>query len=174
MYENFSELNVFQGLSEQQVKANLEKYGENVFEPPDHAPGWLILLQHMFGGFSSLLLLGAGLCFWSSWIQHYFLEDLTFEYVSLENSIQSYLDLKEDIYGKPYFTVLCWRRAHIRRRGIWALYVLPRAKTRCDHCKESNVKYHQAMCYKCSPLNSRRNRSRKSSLSMLWWYGTEH
>ena len=70
-----------QGLSESQVKVNMNKYGENVFEPPAHTPEWLVIIKHLFGGFSCLLLLGAVLCFWAAWMQQYFLEDLSHEYV---------------------------------------------------------------------------------------------
>jgi magnesium-transporting ATPase (P-type) len=52
------------GLTDQQAKDALTKYGPNELTPPKHDPWWLRLIKSVFGGFFNILLwLGSLLCF---------------------------------------------------------------------------------------------------------------
>merc|ERR1711892_1250330 len=57
------------GLTVEQAKANLERDGPNSLTPPPTTPEWVKFLQALFGGFATLLWLGAGLCFLAYTIQ---------------------------------------------------------------------------------------------------------
>jgi len=51
------------GLSTAQVKEYLEKEGYNELTPPKTTPEWIKFCKQLFGGFSTLLWIGAILCF---------------------------------------------------------------------------------------------------------------
>jgi magnesium-transporting ATPase (P-type) len=52
------------GLTQQQAKDFLTKFGPNELTPPKHDPWWLRLIKSVFGGFFNILLwLGSILCF---------------------------------------------------------------------------------------------------------------
>jgi len=57
------------GLSTNQAKENLEKYGLNALTPPPTTPEWIKFCQNLFGGFAMLLWVGAILCFVAYTIQ---------------------------------------------------------------------------------------------------------
>ncbi|CAG7787041.1 unnamed protein product, partial [Allacma fusca] len=67
LYRRFN-CNPNTGLSSAQVKHNLRKFGENVLRPPNKHSEWRIIIHHLLGGFSFLLLIGAVLCFSATWI----------------------------------------------------------------------------------------------------------
>jgi len=52
-----------QGLSTSEAKARLERDGYNELTPPPTTPEWIKFCQQLFGGFSTLLWIGAILCF---------------------------------------------------------------------------------------------------------------
>ena len=52
-----------QGLSEEQAKDKLRRFGPNAVTPPKQTPAFVKFLIQMFGGFSALLWIGALLCF---------------------------------------------------------------------------------------------------------------
>jgi len=60
------------GLSSADVKERLERDGYNELTPPKTTPEWIKFCQQLFGGFSTLLWIGAILCFIA-----YFLESRT-------------------------------------------------------------------------------------------------
>merc|ERR1711992_231666 len=51
------------GLTASQAKAAFEKHGPNALTPPPTTPEWVKFLQALFGGFATLLWIGAILCF---------------------------------------------------------------------------------------------------------------
>jgi len=61
-----------QGLTTSDAKARLERDGPNELTPPATTPEWVKFCQQLFGGFSTLLWIGAILCFIA-----YFLESRT-------------------------------------------------------------------------------------------------
>merc|ERR1719158_1683777 len=63
------------GLSTNQAKENLEKYGLNALTPPPTTPEWIKFCQNLFGGFAMLLWVGAILCFVAYTIQATNLEE---------------------------------------------------------------------------------------------------
>lgn len=52
-----------QGLTKAQAKANYERDGPNALTPPKTTPEWVKFCKQLFGGFSTLLWIGAILCF---------------------------------------------------------------------------------------------------------------
>ena len=61
--------NAENGLSEAQYKENRDKYGPNRLTPPKTVPEWVKFCQQLFGGFATLLWVGAILCFMAYGIQ---------------------------------------------------------------------------------------------------------
>merc|ERR1712172_125029 len=61
--------NVANGLTDDQSKANIEKFGLNQLTPPPTTPEWVKFCQCLFSGFAMLLWLGAFLCFLAYGIQ---------------------------------------------------------------------------------------------------------
>merc|ERR1740123_1237780 len=61
--------NVANGLTDDQSKANIEKFGLNQLTPPPTTPEWVKFCQNMFSGFAMLLWFGAILCFIAYGIQ---------------------------------------------------------------------------------------------------------
>ncbi|XP_054270114.1 sodium/potassium-transporting ATPase subunit alpha-like [Macrosteles quadrilineatus] len=57
------------GLSTQQAKTFLARDGPNALTPEKRTPAWVILLKHLFQGFSILLWIGAVLCFTAYFIE---------------------------------------------------------------------------------------------------------
>ena len=57
------------GLTDAQVKENLEKFGLNRLTPPPTTPEWVKFCQNMFSGFAMLLWIGAILCYIAYGIQ---------------------------------------------------------------------------------------------------------
>merc|ERR1712176_654445 len=57
------ELNLSTGLSDAEVKKRLERDGYNELTPPKTTPEWIKFCRNLFGGFSTLLWIGAILCF---------------------------------------------------------------------------------------------------------------
>merc|ERR1740123_2232455 len=55
--------NVANGLTDDQSKANIEKFGLNQLTPPPTTPEWVKFCKNLFSGFAMLLWLGAILCF---------------------------------------------------------------------------------------------------------------
>ncbi|XP_025205602.1 sodium/potassium-transporting ATPase subunit alpha-like [Melanaphis sacchari] len=58
------------GLTTSQAKRLLLRDGPNSLTPPKRTPAWIILLKHLFEGFSILLWAGAALCFLAYGIQY--------------------------------------------------------------------------------------------------------
>ncbi|GFN73912.1 sodium/potassium-transporting ATPase subunit alpha [Plakobranchus ocellatus] len=52
-----------QGLTSEQAKEHLTRYGKNQLTPPKTTPMWVKFLRTMFTGFALLLWLGSALCF---------------------------------------------------------------------------------------------------------------
>merc|ERR1712172_34021 len=61
--------NVANGLTDDQSKANIEKFGLNQLTPPPTTPEWVKFCKNLFSGFACLLWLGAILCFIAYTIQ---------------------------------------------------------------------------------------------------------
>ncbi|XP_056626461.1 sodium/potassium-transporting ATPase subunit alpha-1-like [Triplophysa dalaica] len=57
------------GLSSQQAKLILERDGPNTLTPPVTTPEWVKFCRQLFGGFQTLLWIGAFLCFFAYTIQ---------------------------------------------------------------------------------------------------------
>lgn len=57
------------GLSTQQAKAFLLRDGPNALTPEKRTPAWIVLMKHLFQGFSILLWIGAVLCFLAFFIE---------------------------------------------------------------------------------------------------------
>jgi sodium/potassium-transporting ATPase subunit alpha len=55
--------NIENGLTPDQARANLEKYGLNALTPPPTTPEWVKFCKNLFSGFAMLLWVGAVLCF---------------------------------------------------------------------------------------------------------------
>merc|ERR1712180_18090 len=55
--------NVEQGLTDAAAAAGLAQYGKNELTPPPTTPEWVKFCQNLFGGFATLLWIGAILCF---------------------------------------------------------------------------------------------------------------
>jgi len=51
------------GLKKERAAANLAEYGPNALTPPPTTPEWVKFCQNLFGGFATLLWIGAILCF---------------------------------------------------------------------------------------------------------------
>merc|ERR1712226_233235 len=51
------------GLKKDQAAKNLAEYGPNALTPPPTTPEWVKFCQNLFGGFATLLWIGAILCF---------------------------------------------------------------------------------------------------------------
>ncbi len=54
---------MLQGLTEQKAKEIFERDGPNALSPPKTTPEWIKFCKQLFGGFSTLLWIGAILCF---------------------------------------------------------------------------------------------------------------
>ena len=54
---------MLQGLTALQAKANYERDGPNSLTPPKTTPEWVKFCKQLFGGFATLLWIGAILCF---------------------------------------------------------------------------------------------------------------
>lgn len=54
---------MFHGLTDSAAARVLERDGPNALSPPSRTPEWVKFCINMFGGFSMLLWIGAGLCF---------------------------------------------------------------------------------------------------------------
>merc|ERR1712180_235796 len=61
--------NIQVGLTEEQAKAGLLKYGKNELTPPPTTPEWIKFCKCLFSGFAMLLWFGAILCFIAYGIQ---------------------------------------------------------------------------------------------------------
>lgn len=57
------DVSLSQGLSDAEVKKRLERDGYNELTPPKTTPEWIKFCKNLFGGFSTLLWIGAILCF---------------------------------------------------------------------------------------------------------------
>ena len=57
------------GLSSAEAKVRLERDGPNQLTPPKTTPEWVKFLKQMFGGFATLLWIGAILCFFAYTIE---------------------------------------------------------------------------------------------------------
>jgi len=55
--------NIENGLTPEQARINLEKYGLNALTPPPTTPEWVKFCKNLFSGFAMLLWVGAVLCF---------------------------------------------------------------------------------------------------------------
>merc|ERR1712088_760605 len=55
--------NIANGLTTDQSKANVEKFGLNALTPPPTTPEWVKFCKNLFSGFAMLLWIGAILCF---------------------------------------------------------------------------------------------------------------
>merc|ERR1712061_598702 len=55
--------NIANGLTTDQAKANVEKFGLNQLTPPPTTPEWVKFCKNLFSGFAMLLWIGAILCF---------------------------------------------------------------------------------------------------------------
>eukprot|EP00041_Stephanoeca_diplocostata_P019946 m.437127 g.437127 ORF g.437127 m.437127 type:complete len:1116 (+) comp21432_c0_seq1:115-3462(+) len=62
-------LDITKGLNDDQVHAQRAKDGLNMLTPAPTTPEWIKFLSHLFGGFSTLLWVGAVLCFIAYGIQ---------------------------------------------------------------------------------------------------------
>ena len=51
------------GLTQAQAELNRKEYGVNALTPPPTTPEWVKFCQNLFGGFATLLWIGAILCF---------------------------------------------------------------------------------------------------------------
>ena len=60
---------VFQGLTTEKARYALERDGPNELSPPKTTPEWVKFCKQLFGGFSTLLWIGAILCFVAYTIQ---------------------------------------------------------------------------------------------------------
>lgn len=60
---------LFQGLSSDRAKEILARDGPNALTPPPTTPEWVKFCKQLFGGFSTLLWIGAILCFLAYGIQ---------------------------------------------------------------------------------------------------------
>lgn len=67
--------NAEKGLSSAQAKQFLLRDGPNSLTPAKKTPAWVILLKHLFEGFSVLLWIGAALCFLAYLIEFHVSED---------------------------------------------------------------------------------------------------
>ena len=63
LYERFGVKDPEKGLSAEQAKKNQDEYGPNALTPPPTTPEWVKFCQQLFGGFATLLWIGAILCF---------------------------------------------------------------------------------------------------------------
>ncbi|KAK2169974.1 hypothetical protein LSH36_5g04025 [Paralvinella palmiformis] len=63
------------GLSPERAKQVLERDGPNELSPPKTTPEWVKFCKQLFGGFSTLLWIGAILCFVAYSIQASTYED---------------------------------------------------------------------------------------------------
>merc|ERR1712061_962736 len=61
--------NVAKGLTTDQAKANVEKFGLNQLTPPPTTPEWVKFCKNLFSGFAMLLWIGAILCYIAYGIQ---------------------------------------------------------------------------------------------------------
>merc|ERR1712172_219058 len=61
--------NVANGLTDDQSKANIEKFGLNQLTPPPTTPEWVKFCKNLFSGFAILLWIGAILCYIAYGIQ---------------------------------------------------------------------------------------------------------
>merc|ERR1712172_156139 len=61
--------NVANGLTDDQSKANIEKFGLNQLTPPPTTPEWVKFCKNLFSGFAMLLWIGAILCYIAYGIQ---------------------------------------------------------------------------------------------------------
>merc|ERR1711981_320735 len=61
--------NIANGLTTEQSKANVEKFGLNALTPPPTTPEWVKFCKNLFSGFAMLLWAGAILCFIAYGIQ---------------------------------------------------------------------------------------------------------
>ena len=59
----------FQGLTTEKARYALERDGPNELSPPKTTPEWVKFCKQLFGGFSTLLWIGAILCFIAYTIQ---------------------------------------------------------------------------------------------------------
>ncbi|CAG7835658.1 unnamed protein product, partial [Allacma fusca] len=75
--------NVSTGLSQNQADINMGRFGPNVLTPPDDVSDWMLFLEHLTGGFSVLLWVGAFLCFGAFAVQKAYLEDAPSDYLYL-------------------------------------------------------------------------------------------
>jgi|SRR6218665_2310906 len=66
---NLSVLSLYQGLTVEKAKEVMERMGPNALSPPKTIPEWVKFCKQLFGGFSILLWIGAGLCFIAYGIQ---------------------------------------------------------------------------------------------------------
>ena len=73
----------FQGLTPEKARAVLERDGPNELSPPKTTPEWVKFCKQLFGGFSTLLWIGAILCFVAYTIQSTKQEDVPGDNVSL-------------------------------------------------------------------------------------------
>lgn len=67
--------NLEKGLTSAQAKQFLLRDGPNALTPAKKTPTWVILLKHLFEGFSVLLWTGAALCFFAYLIEFHTSED---------------------------------------------------------------------------------------------------
>ena len=58
------------GLTDEQAKAGLEKYGRNELTPPPKTPEWVKFCKQLFSGFALLLWAGSIMCFIAFAIQY--------------------------------------------------------------------------------------------------------
>ena len=72
----------FQGLTPEKARAVLERDGPNELSPPKTTPEWVKFCKQLFGGFSTLLWIGAILCFVAYTIQSTKQEDVPGDNVS--------------------------------------------------------------------------------------------
>lgn len=73
---------LLQGLTNEKARVALERDGPNELTPPKTTPEWVKFCKQLFGGFSTLLWIGAILCFIAYTIQSTKQEDTPGDNVS--------------------------------------------------------------------------------------------
>ena len=100
------------GLTTAQAKEHLEKDGYNELTPPKTTPEWIKFCKQLFGGFSTLLWIGAILCFIAYTIE-------------ASNNANA---MKDNLYS-AFATKICLPKNPRRARAsTWSVWNIFRAK----------------------------------------------
>lgn len=77
-----------QGLTEEEARIRLAKFGPNALTPPPTTPEWLKFAKNLFAGFATLLWIGAFLCFFAFGVDFVTSEECPKDNVGLSKTLR--------------------------------------------------------------------------------------